>query len=168
MEKETGKKVKDLKSDNGGDYMSSDFKNFNAKEGIRRDLTTPHNPQQNGVAKRKNCNIVGETRVMLHDQSLPFHLWDKSCNTTFYLQKKIPHRILYMITLEEYFSRMKSNVSYFRIFGLYLLSCLQRIKEEARANNKIEGICGLQRNSPQLPCYIPRGGNMGYRGRYPR
>jgi len=62
-----GKKVKPLRSDNGGEYVSNEFKNLYEKEGIRLELTTPHNPQQNGVAKRNNNNIVGAMREMLHD-----------------------------------------------------------------------------------------------------
>ena len=75
MEKELGKQVKALRIDNGGEYISNEFKKFCSKEGIRRELITPHNPQQNGVAKRKNRTIVGATRAMLHDQGLPMHLW---------------------------------------------------------------------------------------------
>ena len=45
MEKESGKKVKALRSDNGGEYISNEFKNFYSKEGIRRELIAPHNPQ---------------------------------------------------------------------------------------------------------------------------
>ena len=34
VEKETRKKEKDLRSDNGGEYMSNEFKNLCEKEGI--------------------------------------------------------------------------------------------------------------------------------------
>lgn len=37
-------------------------------------MTVPHNPQQNGVAERKNKRIVGATRAMLHDHGLPLYL----------------------------------------------------------------------------------------------
>jgi transposase InsO family protein len=37
-----------------GEYTSNDFKTFYREVGIRRELTTPYNPQQNGVAERKN------------------------------------------------------------------------------------------------------------------
>ena len=60
-EKESGKEIKSLCSDNGGEYVSQQFKDFCATEGIKRELTAPHNPQQNGVAERKNMSIVGET-----------------------------------------------------------------------------------------------------------
>ena len=45
VEKESGKKIKALRSDNGGEYVSQEFKDFCAAEGIKRELTTLHNPQ---------------------------------------------------------------------------------------------------------------------------
>ena len=67
--------MKALRSDNGGEYISNEFKNFCASEGIRRELIAPHNPQQNGVVERKNKTIVGVARAMLHDQGLSLHMW---------------------------------------------------------------------------------------------
>ena len=57
----------DSGSDNDDEYVSNEFKNFCAIEGIKLELTTPHKPQQNGVAKMKNISIVGATRVILDD-----------------------------------------------------------------------------------------------------
>lgn len=74
-----------LRSDNEGEYVSNDFKYFCVKEDIRREMTTPQNPQQNVVVETKNHRIVGETRVMLHDQGLPLHSCVETCNTTIYL-----------------------------------------------------------------------------------
>ena len=51
VEKESVMHVKALRSDNGGEYISDEFKEFCSKEGIRRELIAPHNPQQNGVAE---------------------------------------------------------------------------------------------------------------------
>jgi len=45
VEKYSSKKVKALWSDSGGEYVSNEFKNFCAVEGIQRELTIPHNPQ---------------------------------------------------------------------------------------------------------------------------
>ena len=41
-------------SDNGGEYIDKDFTNFCAREGIKREWTTPYNPEKNGVAEWKN------------------------------------------------------------------------------------------------------------------
>ncbi len=117
VEKESGKKVKALQSDNGGEYVSNEFKNFCVVEGIKRELTTPHNPQQNGVSKRKNRSIVGEIRAMLHDQGLPLHLWVEACNTVVYVHNRSPHRILEMKKLDEAYYGKRPDVGHFRIFG---------------------------------------------------
>ena len=77
--------MKALRSDNGGEYISNEFKDFYGKEGIQRELIAPHNPQQNWVAERKNRTIVGATRVMLHGQGLPMHLWAEACNTAVFV-----------------------------------------------------------------------------------
>ena len=45
VEKESGKQVKAIMSDNGGEYISNKFRNFCSKEGILRELISPHNPQ---------------------------------------------------------------------------------------------------------------------------
>ena len=44
VEKKSGKQVKALWSDNGGEYISGELKDFCSKEGIRRELISPHNP----------------------------------------------------------------------------------------------------------------------------
>jgi transposase InsO family protein len=45
------RKIKILRSDNGGEYTSKEFVNFCKDVGIKRELTTSYNPQQNGVAE---------------------------------------------------------------------------------------------------------------------
>ena len=88
--KEFGKKIRALHSENGGEYVSQQFKYFCVVEGIKWERMAPHNPQQNGVAERKNISIMGATRVMLHDQGLPLHLWAEACNTVVYLHNRSP------------------------------------------------------------------------------
>ena len=80
-------------------------------------MTTPQNPQQNGVAKRKNITIVGAAWAMLHDQERPLHLWVEACNTTVYLHNRSLHHILGMKTPEEAFFDKRPDVGHFRIFG---------------------------------------------------
>lgn len=44
VENQTSRKIKALRSDNGVEYTSNAFKELCAKEGIKRELTTPYNP----------------------------------------------------------------------------------------------------------------------------
>ena len=48
------KKIKIFRSDNGGEFIAGEFKAFYKEVGIKRDFSTPYNPQQNGVVERKN------------------------------------------------------------------------------------------------------------------
>ena len=130
MENQTGKKIKVLRIDNGGEYTSKEFMDFCAGEGIRRELTVPDNPQQNGVAERKNMTIVGAARAMLHDQGLPLFLWAEACYTAVYLQNRSPHRAVGSMTLEEAFSGKKPKVGHFRIFGCITYSYVPSEKRE--------------------------------------
>ena len=48
------KKIKVFRSDNGGEFTSGEFKTFCSEVEIKRELSTPYNSQQNGLAERKN------------------------------------------------------------------------------------------------------------------
>ena len=54
VENQSGKKLKCLRTDNGGEYISKAFADFCDSKGIKQELTTPYNPSQNGVAERMN------------------------------------------------------------------------------------------------------------------
>jgi transposase InsO family protein len=44
------RKIKTLRSDNGGEFTSEEIKKYCKEDRIKRELSTPYNPQQNGVA----------------------------------------------------------------------------------------------------------------------
>ena len=56
-----------------------------AESGIKRELTTPYNPQQNGIVERKNRRIMEVARAMIHDQDIPMHLWAEVARTVVYV-----------------------------------------------------------------------------------
>ena len=90
VENSTRKKIKKLRSNNDGEYIDKDFTNFYAREGIKREWTTPYNTKQNGVAEQKNWTITETARAMLYDQDMPKFLWAEACNTTLYVQIEFP------------------------------------------------------------------------------
>jgi transposase InsO family protein len=144
VENQTGKKIKELRSDNGGEYTSKEFMDFCAREGIRRELIVPYNPQQNGVAKRKNKAIVGAVRAMLHDQGLPLFLWAEACYTAVYLQNKIPHKAVGSMTPEEVFSGKKPEVGHLRIFGCITFSYVPSKKRTKLEPTTERDLCWVQ------------------------
>ncbi len=74
-----------MRSNNGGEYTDKNFTFFCAKEGIKREWTTPYNPEQNGVVERENTTVVGAAKAMLYDQDLPRYLWAQACNIAIYI-----------------------------------------------------------------------------------
>jgi hypothetical protein len=117
VENQTGRKIRVLRSDNEGEYNSKEFLDYCAAVGIKKELTVPYNPQQNGVAERKNRTIVGVAWAMIHDQGLPLFLWAEASRTTVYIQNRSPHTILGKSTHEEVFTGTEPDVSHLRIWG---------------------------------------------------
>jgi hypothetical protein len=156
VENQSGKRIKVLRSDNGGEYSSRQFVDFCAQHGIRRQMTVPYNPQQNGVAERKNRAITGAARSMLHDQSLPLYLWAEACATAVYLQNRSPHRILGKMTPEEAFTDRRPDVEHIRIFGCLTFSHVpseRRTKLDPTAQQGI--LVGYSEVSKAYRIYIP-------------
>jgi hypothetical protein len=65
-ETQTGKILKAVRSDQGGEFMSRDFKEFCVEHGIKREYTIPRTPQQNGVVERKNRKVQEMARSMMN------------------------------------------------------------------------------------------------------
>jgi len=109
------KKIKILRSDSGGEFTGSNFKNLCIKAGIKRELIAPYTPQQNGVVERKNRSIMEAVKAMLHDQDLLMYLWVEAARTTVYVQNRSPHTVIDNRTPEEVFSGGIPKVSHLRI-----------------------------------------------------
>ena len=74
-----------LRTDRGGEFTAANFTDYCAQLGLRRKLTTPHTPQQNGVVERRNQSVVGTTRCMLKAKGLPGVFWGEAITTAVYL-----------------------------------------------------------------------------------
>ncbi|CAA0830441.1 Unknown protein [Striga hermonthica] len=62
VERQIGKPLKCLRSDNGREYTSHEFKNYCAEHGLRHEKIVPGTPQHNGVAERINRTIMEKVR----------------------------------------------------------------------------------------------------------
>ena len=69
-EKSTRRKIKVLRSDNGGEYKSDPFPKLCHDEGIERHFTVRETPQQNGIAERINRTLLEKVRCMLSNAGL--------------------------------------------------------------------------------------------------
>src|SRR5579871_2579864 len=70
VENQQNKKIKRIRSDNGGEFTSKKFKQHLQDYGIQHETTVPYTPQQNGVSERSNRTIVERAKSMLHASGL--------------------------------------------------------------------------------------------------
>ncbi|RDX97941.1 hypothetical protein CR513_19216, partial [Mucuna pruriens] len=77
VERETGKKLKCLRSDNGGEYRGP-FEHYCKTQGIRHEKVPPKTPQMNGVAERFNRTITEKVISMLSHAKLPKTFWGEA------------------------------------------------------------------------------------------
>ncbi|CAI7883837.1 unnamed protein product [Closterium sp. NIES-54] len=74
-QRESGHKVKVIRTDNGGEFIGADFEAVLKKKGIQHQLTVPYNPQQNGVAERFNRTLQEGAHTLLGRAGLPDPFW---------------------------------------------------------------------------------------------
>ncbi|GJR91241.1 retrovirus-related pol polyprotein from transposon TNT 1-94 [Tanacetum coccineum] len=117
VELDSGKKIKCLRTDNGGEYTGDEFDTFCRQEGIKRQFTTAYTPQQNGVAERMNRTLLERARAMLATASLGKSFWAEAVNTACYVINRSPSTAVELKTPMEMWTGKPVNYSDLHIFG---------------------------------------------------
>ncbi|XP_077223435.1 uncharacterized protein LOC143857048 [Tasmannia lanceolata] len=65
VENQLNKKIKTLRSDRGGEYLSDEFKDYLKKNRMVSQWTPPSTPELNGVSERRNRTLLGMVRSMM-------------------------------------------------------------------------------------------------------
>jgi hypothetical protein len=123
---------------------------------IKRELHVPYNPQQNGVAERKNRTIYEAARAMMYDQNLPLFLWVEAASTAVYIQNMSPHKSLEEKTPEEVFTGINPLFDHLRIFGSPVYIHIPKEKRnKLEAYGKKGTFVGYSETSKDYIIYIP-------------
>nr|GFB04431.1 Gag-Pol polyprotein [Tanacetum cinerariifolium] len=117
VELDSGKKIKCLRTDNGGEYTSDEFDTFYKQEGIRRQFTTAYTPQLNEVAERMNRTLLERARAMLATASLGKSFWAEAVNTACYVINRSPSTAVELKIPMEMWTGNSINYSDLHIFG---------------------------------------------------
>ena len=117
IEKSSGRKLKTIRTDNGGQYTSTAFEEYLTSEGIRHERTIPRTPEQNGVAERMNRTLVEMVRSMLAGTRLSHGFWAETLSTAVYLRNRSPTKAVQEITPLEAWTGEKPVVKHLRVFG---------------------------------------------------
>ena len=91
IENSSGHKIKILRYDNGGEYVSNYFLQIFSQIGVQVQHSIPYTPQQNGVAERKNQSLKEMTTCMLESKKLAENLWAEAMHDVEHIQNRVPH-----------------------------------------------------------------------------
>ena len=117
IEGELNTKILCLRTDNGREYLSNEFTIYLKEHKIRRQLTCPNTPQQNGVAERKNRHLAETCRSMLHAKNVPGRFWAECIRTAAYIINRLPQPKLGFKSPHELLWKLKPVVSHLKVFG---------------------------------------------------
>ncbi|KAL9257162.1 Retrovirus-related Pol polyprotein from transposon TNT 1-94-like protein [Drosera capensis] len=139
VEKQSGKVIKMLRTNRGGEFTSKDFDAFYDEQGIRRQLTAPHTPEQNGVAERKNRTVVEMARSMLKQKGILDSFWAEGVAAAVHILNISPTKAVWLQTLYEAWSGSKPSVRHLRVFGCicYVLLTTGRHKLDGKSQKHV-------------------------------
>lgn len=155
-EKQLDRKVKILRTDNGGEYINAEFEKYLKKQGIIHQTTNPYTPEQNGLSERLNRTIIEKARCLLYEANLEKKFWAEAVNTACYLRnrsmvsglEKTPYEIFY---------KKKPNLEHIRIFGSVVMTHVPKEKR-AKWDKKSEQLVlvGFSETTKGYRLYNPR------------
>jgi len=90
MELQTDKKIKILRSDNGGECKSDSFLQLCRDEGIERHFTVKETSQQNRVAERFNRTLLEKIWCLLSNSGLNKSFWAEARTYVSHLINRLP------------------------------------------------------------------------------
>ncbi|KAJ9557164.1 hypothetical protein OSB04_011778 [Centaurea solstitialis] len=93
VENQLGKKIKILRSDRGGEYLSHEFYDYLRDCGIVSQLSPRRTPQLNGVSKKRNRTLLDMVRSMMSRATLPMSFWGYALETTTHILNLPQHEV---------------------------------------------------------------------------
>ena len=112
-----GCRIKTLRTDRGGEFLSANFTKLCEETRIERHYTAPYSPQQNGVVERRNRSIMDMTRSLLKSMNLPGRFWGEAVRHAVYLLNRLPTKAMGDRTPFEAWYGKKPHVGHLRVFG---------------------------------------------------
>jgi transposase InsO family protein len=117
VERFTGKKIRALRSDGGGEYISNNFSAHLKHCGIQHQLTAPHTPSQNGVAERYNRTLKSAMRSIMRESTLSTNFWADAIAYVNYTRNRSPSSAVPDKIPYELWTGHRANISHLRPFG---------------------------------------------------
>ena len=110
--------VGEFHSDNGGEFMSTEFKAYCTRKNIKKSTTYAYTPQQNGIAERMNRTLFNAVRsTMLHAGASP-RLWNHALMAACHTINRATLRVGHLLTPDSIWSgTAQSKIGHLRVWG---------------------------------------------------
>lgn len=116
-ERQTGCKLRKIRTDGGGELTSRDWQDFCENQGIQHQITVPYSSQMNGVAKKKHQVLQYHARTMLISAGLPISYWAEAVDTATYILNRLPTKKNQGKTPLEVWTGYQPSIAHIRVFG---------------------------------------------------
>ncbi|UYV68112.1 hypothetical protein LAZ67_5003088 [Cordylochernes scorpioides] len=126
VERQTGNKIKVLRSDNGLEFCNRDFQDKLQKLGIKHERTNVYSPQMNGVVERVNRTLLDMARACLHSANLPQRFWAEAVNPAAYIKNKCYNTALKDKVPDGLWLERNPSVRHLKTFGCLAYSHIPR------------------------------------------
>ncbi|GJY73504.1 retrotransposon protein, putative, ty1-copia subclass [Tanacetum coccineum] len=151
VENQVKKTVKAIRSDQGGEYISQEFKDYLKACGIVQQFTPPYTPQHNGVSEKRNRTLLDMVRSVMNLTTLPLSFWDYALESAARILNMVPTKKVDKTPYELWFGKVP-NLSYLKVWG-----CEALVKRDTPDK--------LQQRSVKVYLYrIPKGNDGGRAG----
>src|SRR5882724_4329012 len=155
-EKQTGQQLYIFRSDNGGEFLTKEWRQMLKDRGIRHETTSPYTPEQNGDAERQNRSIFDRVRTVLIDAGLPLSLFAEAVNYIVYTKNRNSTSALTNTTPFEVRFNKKPDISRLRPFGCKAYVYDHSPKRKKLSPRAFEGVfVGYADSQKTYRIYIP-------------
>lgn len=116
-ERKLNRKVINIRSDNGLEFVNKELNAYFSKLGINHERTNVASPEMNGVAEKINGDSMSIVRTLLIASKLKSGFWGEALMYYAHVRNRMPHSTDKKKTPFEKWFGWKPNISYFRTFG---------------------------------------------------
>ena len=156
VELQTGKQLKRLRSDNGGEFFSNKFSEWLGLRGVVQQSTPSYSPQSNGIAERMNRTLQDKARTIMLESKLPGSLWGEILLTSCVLRNLTPTSSL-SITPLQMWTGEKPSVEHLRVVGCKVYCQLGKEEQRGKFGPRawIGPLVGYSVNTPGYRVWDP-------------
>jgi transposase InsO family protein len=132
-------KLKCIQADNGGEFISNDFKKWCADKRIRLSYIMPYSLEQNGIAERTNRVFNERVTAMMTSSKLPIKFWPVTVRTASHIINRSPNLQSGKSPIELFTSK-KPNISNLKVFGCAVYVHVRKEEREKFDNKAVKAI----------------------------